>query len=208
MTIAEMRTLLSLGNEVSDEDVIAAYGAYLANQTISPLTLEDAKQHLRVDSDDEDELIEAYILAAVDHVEQFTGLVLTRRLVTETLSCFGERLRSWPVSSIVSVGYVDALAADQDYDLTGLRANLAMRPVRLVTNTRWPAVYGYNAPITVVVDAGYDSPEQVPGSVMQALKLLVGHWFRSREAVTVGVVATEVPMAVDSLLRPFRMVGI
>jgi uncharacterized phiE125 gp8 family phage protein len=208
MTIQEMRDALGLGPNVSDEDVIAAYGASLLAAQASPLTLEDAKAHLRVDGDDEDDLIDGCIAAAVDHVERFTGLVLTRRLVTETLWNWGDRLNSWPVRGIVSVSYVDALYLEQDYDLTALRVNLAARPVRLGTNVRWPLVYGHNAPITVVVDAGYLTSAEVPASVMQAIKLLVGHFFRNREAASVGVTVTEVPMAVDSLLRSHRLVGL
>jgi uncharacterized phage protein (predicted DNA packaging) len=40
------------------------------------LSVAEAKDHLRVDHDDDDPLIEGCIAAAVDHVERFTGLTL------------------------------------------------------------------------------------------------------------------------------------
>lgn len=46
-----------------------------------PITLADAKKHLRVDGTDDDAMITMYITAARSHVERFTGLALvTQRL--------------------------------------------------------------------------------------------------------------------------------
>lgn len=36
----------------------------------------------------------------------------------------------------------------------------------------------------------------------QAMKLLVGHWYANREAAVVGATATELPIAVEWLLKP------
>ena len=209
MTIQEMRDVLGLGPDVSDEDVIAAYGASLLAAQASPLTLEDVKLNLRIDHDDEDDRINSAIMAAMDYVEGETGLVLTRRLVTQSLDSWGERLHAWPIRGIVSVSYIDALYLEQDYDLTGLHVNLAVRPVRLGTKARWPAVYGLNGPITVVADAGYLTAADVPPAVLQAMHMLVGHWVRNREAVVVGSApSSEVQLGVESLLRRHRLVGL
>lgn len=41
---------------------------------------------------------------------------------------------------------------------------------------------------------------EVPDGMKAAIKLLAAHWFRTREAVITGTSATEVPLAVQSLL--------
>jgi len=45
----------------------------------------------------------------------------------------------------------------------------------------------------------------VPEPLLQAMKLLVGHWFENREGVLIGVTARELPLAVQSLIFPYRI---
>ncbi|MBB3142198.1 head-tail connector protein [Halomonas organivorans] len=37
-----------------------------------------------------------------------------------------------------------------------------------------------------------------------AMLLLIGHWYENREAVALGTIATELPMAVQALISPYR----
>lgn len=37
-----------------------------------------------------------------------------------------------------------------------------------------------------------------------AMLLLIGHWYENREAVAMGTTATQVPMAVEALITPYR----
>lgn len=49
--------------------------------------------------------------------------------------------------------------------------------------------------------------EYAAGSAAQyhAALLLIGHWFRNRTAVSVGVSTSELPIGVEALLRPFML---
>jgi len=38
--------------------------------------------------------------------------------------------------------------------------------------------------------------------------LLVGHWYSNREAVNIGNITSEVPLAVEALLQPYRIYGL
>ena len=63
----------------------------------------------------------------------------------------------------------------------------------------WALWYCDNPALKVVTD--------FPASFKAALLLLLGHSYNSREAVVVGTIASELPLAVDSLLwssRNFR----
>lgn len=44
--------------------------------------------------------------------------------------------------------------------------------------------------------------------ITTAMLLLIGHWYANREAVVVGASPSAVPMAVESLLQPYRIYGI
>jgi uncharacterized phage protein (predicted DNA packaging) len=53
-----------------------------------------------------------------------------------------------------------------------------------------------------LVDADPAEPAEMglTNDVVQAILLLVGHWYANREAVAVGTIATAMPLAVDRLL--------
>ncbi|NDU79118.1 hypothetical protein GWI34_42045, partial [Actinomadura sp. DSM 109109] len=91
MTLEEMRTILGVGAEVSDAEVVERYAIHIGatsptpSVTTPPITVAKAKDHLglEADEDDTDGLIDDYIGAAVDLVEGMTGLVLSRRQIVE-----------------------------------------------------------------------------------------------------------------------------
>ncbi|MVF50586.1 phage gp6-like head-tail connector protein [Pseudomonas monteilii] len=45
-------------------------------------------------------------------------------------------------------------------------------------------------------------------SIQQGVLLLVGHWYATREAVAVGTIATEMPLATQALWKPHRWVNV
>ncbi|ASN71512.1 putative head-tail connector II [uncultured Caudovirales phage] len=53
-----------------------------------------------------------------------------------------------------------------------------------------------------LVEANPTGPEQMllTKDVEQAMLLLVGHWYANREAVVIGTIASDVPLAVERLL--------
>jgi len=48
----------------------------------------------------------------------------------------------------------------------------------------------------------------VPEKVKSAIKLLVGHWYKNREAVVTGTVPRPLEMAVQSLLSQNRVIPV
>ena len=63
--------------------------------TVEPITLAEAKMHLRVDSDFEDALIQDYIKAARAHVERFTGLSFTVQTIRAVIKTEEDPLYPW-----------------------------------------------------------------------------------------------------------------
>lgn len=170
-----------------------------------PVDLLEARAHLRVIHDDEDGLIAPLITAAREWVENFTGHILVQREVTQRLSCFKHpRLFAWPIAddATVTATYVDSDGSTQT--LTGARLIFGNGWAELATafGSSWPTSYG---PATVTVEAGYATADDVPQSMKQAILLLVGSWYSQREAVSDKAMA-EVPLAVEALCQPYRMV--
>lgn len=169
------------------------------------MSMADVKGHLRVDGDAEDDLIAGLIAAAVDHVERITGLVLAPRTVVEVITGFGARFRSWPIVTIDAVAYVDRSGVDQNLAAGAFRLVASVRPGRLANiATPWPSLGRLNGAVTVTMTAGFADPADIPAGVILALKMIVGHFYRNREAVITAGMPIEVPLAVDALLEPHR----
>ena len=172
-----------------------------------PVSLAEAKLHLRVDGDAEDSLIALQISAVREQVE----LEARRSLMTQTLAV---RLAEWPLydrlalpqpplQSVTHIKYTD-----EDGTLFTMSASdYVVYPdpepghIVLKSSTNWPSVDlmpGESIVITYV--AGYGAATAVPARYKQAILLLLGHWYENRESVVVGTITGELPMAVRALL--------
>lgn len=145
-----------------------------------PVSLEDAKNQLRVDLDDttQDVEIVGFITDAADWVEQYTGIVLEAREVTETFSGVKPAtLKAWPVSATaIPIVTYDGLP------VIAPRLDVSRRPARVWPSTGilWPfrrsdQIY------SVSIRAGYEADEVVPGNLRRAMLVLIGAYDADRE---------------------------
>lgn len=182
------------------------------------LSLEEAKVHCRIDADDEDGLIEGLIAAATDHLDGWSG-ILGRCLVNQQwqIGLFGwpsarEVHLPFPDVSEAAVVYRDAEGDEQPVDSNEFDVveDWGGSYVRFSGSFAPPSLFrGAVAPVKVSFTAGYGpAAEDVPEAIRQAALLLVGHWYDNRQATIVGTNAAEVPLAVDALLAPYRLVRI
>jgi uncharacterized phiE125 gp8 family phage protein len=185
--------------------------------TDEPLTLEEVKLHLRLDETDvtEDALLNDLILAAREAVEARINRALmtqTIQLVLDGWPCEGIELPRPPLQSLTSITYTDYLGTAAIVPAASYFLDDENSPARvqLAYGQTWPQVsLRSSGAIVVEFVAGYgDESTDVPQSLLQAMLLLVGHWYETREAVsdTKSVAGQqEVPFAVTALLAPYRV---
>lgn len=156
-----------------------------------------AKQHLRLDTADEDTLVTAYLAAAKAWVENYTEQRLTRGEVTQAETCFGSYidLNYGPAPADVSVSYTDTDGDPQTVSpiIVSLR--------RIYPLNAWPSTRN-GTEIIVTYTAGFD---QTPGDLDAAVLLLTGDFYANREA---GTATPAVSAAVEALCRPYRAVRV
>jgi len=181
--------------------------------SVEPLSLADAKTHLRVTTTASDDYITALVTVARKHVENVTGRALITQTLVYTLAELDDRmpLPRAPVASISSVKlYSDASAATTvgsgvyTTSSSGERVSVVRED-----DESWPTVTLRSFdPVEVTFVAGYGaSASDVPAGIVHAIKLLVGHWFENREPVVVGTITAAVPLSVDALLAPYTLRG-
>jgi uncharacterized phiE125 gp8 family phage protein len=178
-----------------------------------PLTLKQAKDHLRVDVDDDDELIAILIRAARGYVETFTHRALLAQTWDLKLDGFPCD-RPWylpkaPTIAVVSITYIATDGTSTPWTLyqtdlpsgpKAAQARIAPIYAGYYPSTRWTL----NA-VVVRFTAGYGTAaSSVPAELLAAMKLLIGHWYERREPVNIGNLVTSIPLSAESLMWPFK----
>lgn len=183
---------------------------------MEPVSLDDAKRHLRVTSTLDDGYIGGLITAARKYAERRTR----RAFITQTWAIKLERfpdsssslyLPVPPLQSITSITYVDQDGATQTWSSGSYKALTSHLPGRVVLEYGevWPTSLR-DDPEAVVITfvAGYgDAATDVPQEIKQAILLMVGHWYANREPVA-ATTMSKIPLTVDSLLGSYLYLGV
>lgn len=192
---------------------------------VEPITLDEAKLHLRVTSSSEDAIIRSWIAAARAWFEEQTG----RQIINAVWEYALDQPPNWPVIelprpplvSVDSVVYDDGdgnevTMSASDYIVhksgifdgspeSGVLDDYAgCGSIELASGTTWPTTSALSRSFRVRRICGYGATaEEVPGAIKAALYFLVGHFYRNRSEVTVEAVKA-IPLAADALIRNFK----
>lgn len=172
-----------------------------------PLTLAEAKLHLRVTNTLENDLITALIVAARQWVENYSW----RPLITQTIQAnydysdlanmYGTEflINKFPVSAISSVIYVNSAGTDVAIDAADYQTDIISPIARVKLASKPPAKDVLNA-LKIRFVAGYANAAAVPQIYKQAMYLLIAHMYDNKSQVQ-SQTLTEVPFGVYSLLN-------
>jgi len=186
---------------------------------VEPVSLSEARLHLRMDSDItvDDSLIESLIVSARGIAEHELG----RKLITQSwdmvLDAFPSsdesiRLHSalWQPQSIAQIVYLDSAGAVQTMDPADYVLDAQSWPgyVFLAEGASWPADIGDGAnAVKIRVVCGYgNAGSDVPSPIKAWMKLQIGTMYAQREGIIVGTGASDLPSFFsDRLLDPYRV---
>jgi len=169
--------------------------------TTEPVSLAEAKEHLRITDTAEDTLITALITAARQWCEQWERRAYIEQSITAHYDSFGSYmlLPVNPVISITSITYIDVNGITQTLDssLYSLDSYSCPAIIYPTYNASLPSVRDDVNTITVIYTAGYSTQTE---RVKAAIKLLVAHLYENREQVITGIIATQLPLGIKHLL--------
>lgn len=186
-------------------------GAYAPVRTSAPaampVSLAEAKDHLRVDHADDDTLIGLLIAAATSELDGWSG-ILGRAIVTQAwaqrVDGFANPVRlPFPAATIASVSYVDPAGATQTLasDQYRLMEDAMGSYIEPAFNVSWPSVRYQSGSVTVNFTAGTAAAD-VPPAIKAAILLRVGDLYANRD---VGI---EENPAIKALVTPFRRIRV
>lgn len=186
-----------------------------------PVSLDDLKAHLRLGHAAEDAYLSALIVTARQLCEAATG----RALVTRGYSLFMDhwprtRGQDWwdgaregveisaarlalpqpPVAAVEGIYLHDAQGGESAFDAAGYVADAAGARIVLTGASPVPArpVNG----IEVRYTSGYGAPQDVPGILCQAVKMLAAYLYAHRGDDTASALRLS---GAQALLQPYRV---
>ena len=168
-----------------------------------PISLAEAKAHLRLTPSDDDAYITKLIKTARQSIEAQTGL----GLISQGWSVF---LDNWPEQGVIELPLAPVLDiadikvyGDDDtfaiIDPAHYYEDKVSRPARIILrgSRSWAAPGRVANGIEILLTIGFTS---VPEPLREAILQLVGHWHETRGDETVD----EKPLALSQLIQPYR----
>lgn len=155
--------------------------------TLGAVTLDEVKEHARVDHTDDDALITLMISAATNAIERFINRQLMQATYRLYLDEFPRefRLPHTPVSSITDIKYLDDNGVEQTVSPSIYQADLISEPPRIMEadSQDWPDTQDgtYNT-VRVLYVAGYQDAPSIPEPIRLAVKQLAGDMYEHRES--------------------------
>lgn len=182
-----------------------------------PLSLSEAKAHLRVDFDNDDTLITSLIPAARAYLEDLSHrrfitqtwrqwldafpLVDIRPVATRQAARAGLELAYPPVASITSIQYTGSDGTLQTLDSSLYQLDRVDDPafVYPAYGQSWPTARNQVNAVSVTFVCGVD-PTAIDPRIKQAMKLLLAHWYEQREDTVTGQPNKIIERGVRSLM--------
>lgn len=182
--------MISASKLLGAQPEASTFGTFAEIPT-EPLTLEQAKAHLRVVINDEDDYIAGLITAARQMAEGRLNRTLVQRQLVAAFPCWGAGLAlpKPPLVSVDEVAYFDAAGDEQIVDtyLTYIAT-----PSRIGFPGAAPSVYARPDAIRVTYTAGYADGE-VPAPILQWMMLVIGTLYENRETMSAGAQVYSIP---------------
>src|SRR5581483_10065110 len=183
----------------------------LSGPAVEPITLAEAKAYLRVEHDDDDLVIAAFIAAARIHVETQTRRALitqTWRFVRDAWPADGRlSISPSPLQQIVAARVYESDGSSLSIDTQAFVADKASAPA-IIAFAPWslPVPGRTIGGIEIDVNAGYgDAGTHVPEPLRQAIRILVAHWYENRG---LAGAAPMLPLTVSALIAPYQVLAL
>lgn len=186
----------------------------VTDTTAEPVTLSDAKDHMRVTTTEEDTIITNMIVVARKWCEGYSGRAYMDQTWDIYLDDFPDvpyEVPLPPLQSITHIKYVDTddTTSTVDSDTYNVDSYSAPGRINLACGESWPTttLRTVNGVVIRVV-CGSTAIGDVPEEYKLAIKLLVGHLYEHREETTIERNLEQIPMGIKAILDMDRIINL
>jgi uncharacterized phiE125 gp8 family phage protein len=173
--------------------------------TVEPVNISQAKTHMRITHDEDDEYIRDLVRAARERAETYCGRSFVNRTIVASLFEFASEVELKPIPAI-SVSKVEYRSINDVW--------ITLNESKYKTD-RLPLVYlepipelkpsnGYDKLIKITYLTGPSVNNPLPYSVKQAILMIAQTMYDNREDVIRGMTINQIPQTSEYLLNPYR----
>ena len=182
--------------------------------TRTPVSVAEAKTHLRIDSSftDDDTYIGTLIDVATSAAENHTNLAIMEQSWFLDIDSFPDYFNLLKGSlkgvTINSITYSDEDNASQTLAASNYFVDKSIKPARIyfAPDATIPSTYDKPNAVRVDFSLGFGTASDVPAPIRQAILLMVGTYYETRQTVS-DRTYKEIPQSAEFLLMPYRVQG-
>lgn len=153
------------------------------------ISLDEAKEFLKVDFDSEDDMITSLIYSAIALIEKRTSYMLYERDEMKFVSkC--DKIYEYPF----------ALASSETASDYQIIENRLYSSIQILTGLTYPQTNGKSIELTI----GYNDASLIPTPLIDACKRLITYWYDQREMDRASL-PTDVYMMIQPYIRDFTI---
>lgn len=180
----------------------------LTYPTSTIISLQEAKDHLRVTGTDEDSLIMDCVKAATNHIESYTNQIF--QSVTfcayydylEPYKCL--EIWKYPISAISSIKYLNTSGVETTLDNTTYSTDLTDSPARIYL-TSTPSTQRDKLNVwRIYFTAGYSNRDLINAELLGWVKIFTAFYFQTRQPEYTGMSVNEVSYNFQRALDKYR----
>lgn len=181
--------------------------------SVEPVTLAEAKAHMRIDSSTDDTYINTLITASREYCETYQNRVYCTQTWEVALDEFNMdgiiELHKSPLQSVTSLKYYDADDTEYTFDPSNYYVDTYATKGAISLNY-WDAfptnILRPKNSVIVRYVAGHGVAANVPTKVKQAILLLITHWYENREPVCASMKTGEaMQFTIEAILNQDRL---
>jgi len=195
-------------------NITADYITEIGSPAAEPVSVAEARDHLRVDIDVDDILIYNMVAAAREYAEIYCNRSFAKHAYRADIEYFENEMRlpGKPVQSVTHIKYYSSASPSVLTTLASSNYQLHRDVVSLAYGGTWPAVYPRVDGVQITFQTGYSnlsSPEDtvanVPKAVRQAILLVAGDLYENREGQIIYPGQVQENKTVKMLLAAYRV---
>jgi uncharacterized phiE125 gp8 family phage protein len=182
----------------------------LTYPTSTIITLQEAKDHLRITDDSQDAVIVDCIKSATSHIEKYTNQILQSATFcayfdekeVEPYTCL--YIWKYPISTISSIKYLNTSGAETTLDSSSYATDIIDSPVRIyLTSTPITQLDKFNV-WRVYFTAGFTNRDQIDAELIGWVKIFTGFYFQTRQPEYTGQSVSDVAYNYEKALDKYR----
>lgn len=172
------------------------------------ISLQEAKDHLRVTSTDEDMVILDCIKSATNMVETYTNQYFLSGSFVAYIDemCSYDEIHIWayPVQSIDSVKYLDTNGTEQTFSSANYTTDLSGSPARILPTTVPTIKQNVLNPYRVYLTIGYVDRDKIDPELLGWVKIFTAFFYQTRQPEYTGLTVSEIAYKYERALDKYR----